>query len=62
MTDIAERLRQMPVSIPLAETEHINIGDEAADEIERLRALLAATERDLERALAALDHHLKVDR
>jgi len=35
---------------------------EAADEIERLRNLLAATNRDLEKALAALDHHLKADR
>jgi len=37
-------------------------GAGAADEIERLRDVLGKTERDLERALAALDHHLKADR
>lgn len=39
MSDICVRLRDMPVSIPLAETTggYIDIGDEAAYEIERLR-------------------------
>ena len=62
MTDIVERLRkqagwhidnQKMVTGPLL--------DEAACEIERLRKLVAATEHDLEKALAALDHHLRAD-
>ena len=56
MTDSVERLRA-----PVTVERHDGLLIEAADEIERLRKLLAATERDLERALAALDHHLKAD-
>jgi hypothetical protein len=58
MSDIVERLRR------LQNAWKDDVGEaygKAADEIERLRKLLAATERDLERALAALDHHLKAD-
>jgi hypothetical protein len=55
MPDIVERLR-------FKTGQHVSIVDtmsEAADEIERLRKLLAATERDLGRALFALEHHMK---
>lgn len=52
MTDIVERLR--------LGAQFLTVCDEAADEIEQLRALLAATERDLEKALTALDHHMKM--
>ena len=44
---------------PSSQTQTIN---ELKREIERLQKLVAATERDLEKALVALDHHLKADR
>ena len=65
-----ERLRaQMESGNYLTENDKLSLAierqaleiKERDDEIERLRPLLAATERDLERALAALDHHLKAD-
>jgi len=58
MTDIVELLR---LTSPQDKTAS-GLLQEAADEIERLRDVLGKTERDLERALAALDHHLKADR
>ena len=58
MTDIVELLR---LTSPQDKTAS-GLLQEAGDEIERLRDVLGKTERDLERALAALDHHLKADR
>jgi hypothetical protein len=58
MSDLVDRLRADYFMHPPPTKLQL----EAADEIEQLRKLLAATERDLEMALAALDHHLKADR
>ena len=63
MTDLVERLRtEADGWSSLGLLAAGKTFAEAADEIERLEEALGKTERDLEKALAALDHHLKADR